>query len=70
VSLIERLLGRQKSRWPESWQTYPGLVGDVAALWSVDLGAVDAAPVPSLPVRLDVTVPYPAGADGLPVGHP
>jgi len=69
VSLFGRLLGRQKSRWPESWQTYPGFVGDAAALWTVDLGAIDAAPVASLPVRLDVSVPYPADVDGLPTGH-
>jgi hypothetical protein len=37
-------------------------------VWSVDLGAVDAAPVSSLPVRLDVIAPYPAGPDGLPTG--
>ncbi len=69
MSLFGRLLGRSKSRWSESWQTYPGFVGDAAALWTVDLGAIDAAPVPSLPVRLDVSVPYPADADGLPTGH-
>jgi hypothetical protein len=39
------------------------------ALWSVDLGAVDAAPVASLPVRVDITAAYPAGSDGLPTGH-
>lgn len=69
MSLIGRLLGRQRSRWSELWQTYPGVVDDTPALWSVDLGAVDAAPLSSLPVRMDVTAPYPAGPDGLPTGH-
>jgi len=68
VSLIGRLLGRRQ-RWTESWQSFPGAVGDAPALWSVDLGAVDAAPVNGLPARIDVTVPYPAGPDGLPTGH-
>jgi hypothetical protein len=68
VSLIGRLLGRQRTRWAESWQTFPGTIADAPALWSVDLGAVDAAPVAALPVRVDVRVPYPAGADGLPTG--
>ena len=40
MSLFGRLLGRQKSRWPQTWQSYPGLIGDAAALWTVDLGAV------------------------------
>jgi Regulator of ribonuclease activity B/Family of unknown function (DUF695) len=69
VSLIGRLLGRQRSRWIESWQTYPGMTAGAPALWSVDLGAVDAAPVSSLPVRVDITAAYPAGSDGLPLGH-
>ena len=69
MSLFGRLLGRQRTRWAESWQSFPGTVGDAPALWSVDLGAVDAAPVPTLPVRIDVRVPYPAGPDGLPTGH-
>jgi len=69
VSLIGRMLGRQRSRWPEFWQTYPGMSADAPALWLVDLGAVDAAPVSSLPVRVDITAPYPAGSDGLPTGH-
>jgi Regulator of ribonuclease activity B len=69
VSLIGRLLGRQRSRWLESWQTFPGMAGDAPALWSVDLGAVDAAPVSSLPFRVDVIAPYQAGSDGLPIGH-
>jgi hypothetical protein len=69
MSLFGRLLGRQRARWTASWQSYPGTVGDAAALWSVDLGAVEAAPVDAWPERVDVYVPYAAGADGLPTGH-
>jgi regulator of ribonuclease activity B/uncharacterized protein DUF695 len=68
VSLIGRLLGRRQ-RWTESWQSFPGAVADAPALWSVDLGAVDAAPISALPARVDVTIGYPAGPDGLPTGH-
>jgi hypothetical protein len=66
MSLFGRLLGRQKARWDEAWHTFPGTLDDASALWSVDLGAVDAAPVPQLPVRLDVEAPYPADSEGLP----
>ena len=71
MSLFARLLGRQKPRWEEAWQTYPGTVDNASALWSVDLGAVDAAPLTQLPVRMDVEAPYAADADGLPAdaGH-
>ena len=78
MSVLGRLLGRQprlddvvrlrrKPRWAESWQTYPGAVGDAPAFWSVDLGAVEAAPMSQLPVRLDVQISYAADVDGLPV---
>lgn len=67
MSLIGRLLGRQKTRWPESWHTFPGTISFNPALWSVDLGAVDAAPIAGLPYRLDVTAPFAAGTDGLPI---
>ena len=63
------VLGPPRPSWHETWQTYPGLAGGASALWSVDLGAVDAAPVSSLPVRVDITAPYPAGSDGLPTSH-
>jgi hypothetical protein len=66
VSILGRFLGRQRPRWIESWQTFPGTAAGAPALWSVDLGAVDAAPLVHLPYRLDVDVTYPAGADGLP----
>ena len=69
MSLLGRLLGRQRARWDESWQTYPGTVADAPALWTVDLGAVDAAPVAAMPFRLDIIVPYPADSAGLPSGH-
>lgn len=66
MSLFGRLLGRQKPSWNEVWQTFPGAVGDAPAMWSVDLGAVNAAPITHLPVRMDVEVDLPAGSDGLP----
>lgn len=65
MSLFGRLLGRQKTRWDELWQTFPGAVDEVPAMWSVDLGAVAAAPVTALPVRMDVEVDVAAGPDGL-----
>lgn len=81
MNVFGRLLGRQhpglgrldsvvrlrrRPRWAEAWQTYPGTVGDAPALWSVDLGAVHAAPMTHLPLRVDVTVTYAANPDGLP----
>jgi hypothetical protein len=66
MSLFGRLLGRQKARWEEAWHTFPGMLNDGSAVWSVDLGAVYAAPVGHLPVRLDVEAPYAADAEGLP----
>jgi hypothetical protein len=66
MSLFGRLLGRQKNSWDEFWQTYPGDVGGAPATWSVDLGAVSAAPIAQLPVRMDVEVDLAAGPDGLP----
>jgi hypothetical protein len=57
---------RRKARWEEAWRVYPGTVGGVAALWSVDLGAVGAAPLAHLSVRMDVEVEYAPDADGLP----
>jgi Regulator of ribonuclease activity B/Family of unknown function (DUF695) len=65
-SLTKVLGGRRgrRARWQPAWQAYPGTIAEVPALWFVDLGAIDAAPVPGLPVRLDVNVIYPGG--GLP----
>jgi hypothetical protein len=67
MGLFGRLLGRQRARWDEAWHTFPGTLDDRSAVWAVDLGAVYAAPVPHLPVRVDIEAPYPAAADGLPV---
>jgi hypothetical protein len=66
MSLFGRLLGRHRSEWDESWQAYPGAVDAAPAAWAVDLGAVAVAPLPQLPVRLDIEVPVDAGLDGLP----
>ena len=57
---------RRKARWAEAWQTFPGTVDGATALWSVDLGAVEAAPMGHLPVRMDIDVAYVADTDGLP----
>ena len=66
MGLFRRLRGRPKTQWDETWRTYPGVVDGAPALWSVDLGAVEVAPLAHLPVRLDVAVTYRAGPDGLP----
>jgi hypothetical protein len=66
MSLFGRLLGRHKARWEEAWHTFPGTFDEGSAVWSVDLGAVYAAPVAHLPVRVDVEAPYAADANGLP----
>jgi regulator of ribonuclease activity B len=66
MSLFGRLLARRRARWDEDWRTFPGTTGDAAGLWVVDLGAVGAAPVAGLPVRLDAQWPYPPAAEGLP----
>lgn len=52
-----RLRGR-RARWEQNWGVYPGELDGQPAIWTVDLGAIGAAPVSSLPVRLDVTAPY------------
>jgi regulator of ribonuclease activity B/uncharacterized protein DUF695 len=67
MGLLGRLRGRHGPRWAESWQTFPGSVDEAPGLWHVDLGAVAAAPVGSLPVRMDVRHGYTGGGDGLPV---
>lgn len=67
MGLFRRLMRRPKTDWDETWQSYPGTIGSAPALWSVDLGAVDAAPLPHLPVRLDADAAYHADSDGLPV---
>ena len=64
-----RILGHRRGRkahWEQAWQSYPGTVGGAPASWFVDVGAVEAAPVAGLPVRLDVEVAYAPGPTGLP----
>jgi hypothetical protein len=67
MSLFGRLLGRQRTRWEETWHAFPGVLDDVPTQWTVDLGAVAAAPVGELPVRLDVEAAYAADPDGNPL---
>ena len=66
MGLLRRLLGRGPA-WVERWAVYPGEVGDGLAMYNIDLGAVEAAPVAKLPLRLDVDFGYPGdGASGMP----
>jgi len=62
MGLFSKLLGREPA-WTESWGVYPSGPDDRLAMYSVDLGAVDAAPVAKLPIRADVEFTY-AGDDG------
>jgi hypothetical protein len=66
MGLFGRLLGRGGPRWQQHWAVYPGAVDDRLAMYSVDLGAVEARPVEALPVRLDVEIRFEAGEDGMP----
>ena len=61
MGLLRRLLGREQA-WVERWAVYPGEVGGQLAMYNIDLGAVEAAPVARLPQRLDVEFTY--GGDG------
>src|SRR6266542_2792539 len=64
------LFGRRKARWDEDWAVFPGEVDGRFAMYFVDLGAVDAGPVPALPTRLDLSIRLPeAGDDGMPAAH-
>jgi hypothetical protein len=66
MGLFRKLLGREPG-WTETWSVYPGEVDEHLAMYHVDLGAVDAAPVPKLPVRVDVEFDYRGdGASGMP----
>jgi Regulator of ribonuclease activity B/Family of unknown function (DUF695) len=66
MGLFRKLLGREPA-WTERWGVYPSGPDDRLAMYSIDLGAVDAAPVPRLPVRLDVEFSYTGdGASGMP----
>jgi hypothetical protein len=66
MGLFRKLLGREPN-WTETWSVYPGEVDESLAMYHVDLGAIDAAPVPRLPVRVDVEFDYHGdGASGMP----
>ena len=66
MGLLRRLLGREPA-WVERWAVYPGEVGDGLAMYNIDLGAVEAAPVGRLPQRLDVDFTYTGdGTSGMP----
>ena len=70
MGLFGRLFGRDTPRWLENWAVFPGDAGDHFAMYCVDLGAVAAAPVAGLPIRLDVEVRFAAREDGMPAdGH-
>lgn len=70
MGLFARLTSRRQPRWTESWAVYPGEVDGQLAMYFVDLGAAAAAPIPELPVRLDIEVRYAAREDGMPAdGH-
>jgi hypothetical protein len=68
VGLFQRLIGREKNKaWTEQWGVYPSGPDDQLAMYSIDLGAVDAAPVTKLPLRVDVEFTYGGdGASGMP----
>jgi hypothetical protein len=66
VGLLRRLLGREPA-WVECWAVYPGEVGGKLAMYNIDLGAVEAAPVARFPQRYDVEFTYAGdGASGMP----
>ncbi|MFC5000507.1 DUF695 domain-containing protein [Dactylosporangium cerinum] len=66
MGLLRRLLGREPA-WVERWAVYPGEIGDGLAMYNIDLGAVEAAPVARLPQRLDVDFTYAGdGTSGMP----
>jgi hypothetical protein len=66
MNLFGRRPGRRLPDWTETWQTYPGTYSDVPAVWAVDLGILQVAPLANLPVRMDVFVGVTSDADGLP----
>lgn len=66
MGLLRRLLGREPA-WEERWAVYPGEVGGLLAMYNIDLGAVEAAPVARFPRRFDVEFAYSGdGASGMP----
>ncbi len=69
MGLLRRLLGREQA-WVERWAVYPGEVGGRLAMYNIDLGAVEAAPVARLPQRLDIEFTYTGdGASGMPTAE-
>jgi hypothetical protein len=66
MSLFGRLLGRRRPDWTEAWRTYPGSYSEAPAVWAVDLGVLELAPIATLPVRMDVFVAVTSDTDGLP----
>jgi hypothetical protein len=66
MGILGRLMGRRRPDWTEAWRTYPGTYSNAPALWAVDLGVLELAPIPTLPFRMDVFVGVTSGADGLP----
>jgi hypothetical protein len=66
MGLFRKLMGREPA-WTQRWGVYPSEAGDRLAMYNIDVGAVDAAPVPKLPLRLDVEFTYAGdGASGMP----
>jgi hypothetical protein len=66
VGLLRKLLGREQA-WVERWAVYPGESGDRLAMYNIDLGAIEAAPVARFPQRYDVEFTYAGdGASGMP----
>jgi hypothetical protein len=57
------LFGQRKVRWEQQWASYPGNSDGQLAMYLVDLGAVDNAPVGGLPTRLEVSVQLPETDD-------
>ncbi|WP_432834747.1 DUF695 domain-containing protein [Dactylosporangium sp. CA-092794] len=69
MGLLRRLLGREQA-WTERWAVYPGEVGGKLAMYNIDLGAVEAAPVDRFPQRYDVEFTYTGdGASGMPAAE-
>nr|BFE63522.1 DUF695 domain-containing protein [Dactylosporangium thailandense] len=69
MGLLRRLLGREPA-WEERWAVYPGEVGGRLAMYNIDLGAVEAAPVARFPRRFDVDFAYTGdGASGMPAAE-
>jgi hypothetical protein len=67
--LLRRLLGREQA-WVERWAVYPGEVSGRLAMYNIDLGAVEAAPVARYPQRYDVDFTYAGdGVSGMPAAE-